>query len=65
MIYPEKSPAAWQYRFFAILLAVAGILATVFAIRGPDDRQSGRVWVFQKPETAASTYVGLGVDRPR
>ncbi|CAN7725985.1 hypothetical protein LJR098_003594 [Rhizobium sp. LjRoot98] len=50
---------------FAILLAMAGILATLFAIGGPDDRQSGRVWVFQKLATAASTYVGQGVYRPR
>jgi hypothetical protein len=65
MIYPEKKSGGLAVPIFAILLAVAGILATLVAIGGPDDRQSGRVWVFQKPATAASTYVGQGVDRPR
>ncbi|MCV9967433.1 hypothetical protein OIU34_36995 [Pararhizobium sp. BT-229] len=63
MIYSEEKSGGLAVPIFVILLAIAGILAALVAIGGQEDRQSGRVWVFQKPTAVAAIHEGPGIDR--
>ncbi|MCV9967461.1 hypothetical protein OIU34_37150 [Pararhizobium sp. BT-229] len=63
MIHSEEKSGGSALPIFAVLLAMAGIVAALIAVGDRPDSQGGRVWVFQKPAAAASAYEGPGIGR--